>query len=202
MNFSVIKDRAYDKKQLLAEKADLEKDLIVKTEKYNTVSQVQAMLQDTINEIQNTLKIFIDDINQQALDIVFPGYTFTMEFSTKNNVSHAGIYVENNGRKQKPMDSNGGGLGNVIALCSQMAAKKMSFTRNVIFADQPMKDLSKGSKEELAMEMLKIITKDMGIQYIMISHEDAQINAADKTIEVKISHNEELGYPVSKITEG
>ena len=38
----------------------------------------------------------------------------------------------------------------------------------------------------------------LGIQYIMISHINSQIEAADKTIKVTIHDNEELGFPVSK----
>lgn len=200
MNFDVLRNKVYDKNQILDEIKIQKEHLIKKKEHYEIVYKVQLMLQQTANEIQNTLKIFINGINQQALDITFPGYTFNMEFTTKNNVSHAGIYIENNGRKQKPMESNGGGLGNIIAICSQMGAKKMSYTRNVILADQPMKDLSKGPKEKLAMEMLKTITKEMNLQYIMISHIDSQIDSADKTITVKIKHNEKLGYPVSEIS--
>jgi DNA repair exonuclease SbcCD ATPase subunit len=199
MNFEVLRNKAYDKKQILEDIQKQETLLAQKKADFEVVCRVQLMLQQTANRIQNTLKIFINGINQQALDIAFPGYTFNMEFSTKNNVSHAGIYVENHGRRQKPMDSNGGGLGNIIAICSQMGAKKMSHTRNVIMADQPMKDLSKGNKEELAMEMLKTLTSEMKLQYIMISHIDSQIDAADKTINVKIEYDDDLGYPVSKV---
>jgi DNA repair exonuclease SbcCD ATPase subunit len=200
MNFDVIRNIAYDKKQLLEELEEHKKLLLINNKKYQTAVDVQVMFQETIKSIQNKLKFFIDDINQQALNITFPGYKFHMDFTIKNNVSHAGIYVENHGKPQKPMASNGGGLGNVIALCSQMGSKKMTNTRDVIFADQPMKDVSPGNKEELVMEMLKTLTKDMGIQYIMISHITSQIEAADKTIKVSIHDNEELGYPVSKIS--
>jgi len=200
MNFDIIRNKAHDRSQLLVELEEQKELLVVKNKKYNTACEVQVMFQEAINSIQSKLKVFIDDINQQALDITFPGYKFHMDFSIKNNVSHAGIYVENNGKTQKPLDSNGGGLGNVIALCSQIGSKKMTHTRDVIFADQPMKDVSQGNKEKLVMEMLKTITKDMGIQYIMISHIDSQIDTADKIINVEINFNEELGYPVSKVS--
>ncbi|MDA3809614.1 MAG: hypothetical protein PF518_04705 [Spirochaetaceae bacterium] len=199
MNFDIIRNKAHDKKVLLQELAEHKELLVVRNKKYETACAVQVMFQETIREIQNKLKFFIDDINQQALNITFPGYNFTIEFTIKNNVTHAGIYVENHGKQQKPMDSNGGGLGNVIALCSQMGCKKMTLTRDTILADQPMKDVSQGKKEELVMEMLNTLTKDMGIQYIMISHINSQIEAADSTIKVTIHDNEELGYPVSKI---
>lgn len=199
MNFDVIRNKAYAKTQLEQELVEQKKILLVRNKEYNTAGEVQVMFQEIIKTIQNKLKIFIDDINQQALNITFPGYTFHMDFTIKNNVTHAGIYLENNGKSQKPMESNGGGLGNVIALCSQMGSKKMTNTRDLIFADQPMKDVSKGKKEELVMEMLKTLVKDMGIQYVMISHVDSQIEAANKTIQVTIHDNEELGYPVSKI---
>jgi len=200
MNFNVIKNKEYDKNRIEEEILLYKNKLVEKKKHYETVCKVQLLLQNSANEIQNALKIFITGINQQALDIAFPGYTFNMEFTTKNNVSFAGIYVENHGRKQKPMDSNGGGLSNIIAICSQMGAKKMSHTRDVILADQPMKDLSKGPKEELAMEMLKTITEDMGLQYIMISHISSQIDSADKTITVKIKYDDDLGYPVSSVS--
>ena len=200
MNFDIIRIKAHDKKQLEQELIEQNKLLISRNKKYTTACEVQVMFQETIKGIQNKLKVFIDDINQQALNITFPGYKFHMDFTIKNNVTHAGIYVENHGKPQKPMDSNGGGLGNVIALCSQMGSKKMTHTRDIIFADQPMKDVSQGKKEELVMEMLKTLTKDMGIQYIMISHINSQIEAADKTITVTIHDNEELGWPVSKVS--
>lgn len=199
MNFDIIRNKAHDKKQLERELSQLKELLITRNKKYETSCAVQVLFQETIKKLQNKLKFFMDDINQQALNITFPGYTFSMEFTIKNNVTHAGIYVENKGRRQKPMDSNGGGLGNIIAICSQIAAKKMSHTRNVIIADQPMADLSKGPKEILAMKMLKKITTDMKMQYIMISHVDSQIDAADKTVNVEIKYDEDKGYPVSNI---
>lgn len=200
MNFEIIRNKAYEKNQILDEKLEHEATLALRQKEFELANKVQLVLQIAANEIQNNLKIFISGINQQALDLTFPGYKFNMEFTTKNNVSFAGIFITNHGRKQKPMDSNGGGMGNIIAMCSQMGAKKMSMTRNVIMADQPMKDLSKGPKEIAAMDMLKTISQEMNLQYIMISHIDSQIETADKTITVKIEHDEKLGYPVSKIS--
>lgn len=184
MNFSLIGDQVHRKKHFMEDKVLIEKKLSDANKRLLVAVETQAYIQEKAREIQIQLKVFLDKINQTAIDLAFPGYIFSVDFSIKNDATSADIFIENNGRKQKPLDDNGGGLANIIAMCSQMAAKKMGSTRNTIIADQPMKDLSKGGKEDMAMEMLRQVTEDTGIQYIMISHLTSQINAADKVIEI------------------
>lgn len=199
MNFSFIEDQIHRKRHFMEDKVSIEKKLAGANERLLVAVETQAYIQEKAREIQIQLKVFLDKINQTAIDLAFPGYTFSVDFSIKNDATCADIFIENGGRKQKPLDDNGGGLANIIAMCSQMAAKKMGSTRNTIIADQPMKDLSKGEKENLAMEMLRQVTGDMGIQYIMISHLTSQINAADKVIEIVKVRKEGCEWPVSVV---
>lgn len=199
MTFDAIKNKLHDRNQIERDLKRHQLEFDKKKTEYNSACAVETLFQEVTKEMQTELKGFLTEVNQQALDLVFPGYIFDIEFSTKNNTSSAEIAIINNGRSQKPMEANGGGLDDILALCSQMAAKKMGNTRNVIFADQPMSNLSKGEKEKLAIDMLKTLTTDMEIQYIMISHIDNQIDSADKTIKICIKDDPERGYPVSYV---
>jgi DNA repair exonuclease SbcCD ATPase subunit len=57
--------------------------------------------------------------------------------------------------------------------------------RNTIILDEPMRFLSDDYQEQ-ASKMLKEISDRMGIQFIIITHEQTLSEYADKTFQVKL----------------
>ena len=57
-------------------------------------------------------------------------------------------------------------------------------TRNTIILDEPFKHLSKDLHDR-ASQMIQNLSKQLGIQFIIVTHEPALSQFADKVFEVK-----------------
>lgn len=78
------------------------------------------------------------------------------------------------------------GAVDIAAFALRVVSWSMSYPklRNVIILDEPMKNLSKDMQEKASM-MIKEVSKKLGIQFIIVTHEDTLASYADKTFMVE-----------------
>lgn len=151
-----------------------------------SIEEAQALIQQTAKETQETLKYHVTDIVQTALDACFPGqYDFIMEFELKRGRTECRFSLEGDYNiKYNPMDSNGGGVIDIISFALRLSCWSISRTDNLIVLDEPFKFLSSNLRP-LASEILKILSVKLGLQIILISHDTIMIENSDKIFEVK-----------------
>jgi hypothetical protein len=178
--------------QRLSGKQDMIAETLEKNaRRYADLAQLQediaaaaAIIQVTAKETQENLRHHIEDIVELALDTCFPDvYSFVLEFETKRGRTEAGMYLVDNGVRIDPMDAAGGGVVDIISFALRIAAWTLSKTDNVIVLDEPFKFLSVNLRP-LAGEILKKLTQRLGLQFIMVTHDEAMIDAADRVFEV------------------
>lgn len=151
---------------------------------------------------QEQLSVHISDITTLALESVFPDpYELSVEFVPRRNKTECDLFFVRDGNKIDPMDASGVGPVDVASFALRIAAwsMQMPHTRPVILLDEPFKHLKGEEANKRALDMLKEISKQMGMQIIVVSDERISrediIEAADKVFEVKIRKG------VSKVIE-
>jgi DNA repair exonuclease SbcCD ATPase subunit len=161
------------------------------------LEQAQAFLQKVAQGTQEQLKIHVEDIVQLALDAIFPDkYTFEIQFNIAYGKTTAELVFisKQSGHIVDPMIASGGGVVDICSFALRLACWTLSRgIDKVIILDEPFRFLSKNLQER-AGTLLKELSNKLDIQIILTTHLDALIDAADKTINVKLDK-----YGVSQI---
>lgn len=157
--------------------------------KLKHLEEAQAFLQKVAQETQEQLKIHVEDIVQLALDAMFPDkYTFEIQFNIAYGKTTAELVFisKQSGHIVDPMIASGGGVVDVCSFALRLACWTLSRgVDKVIILDEPFRFVSKNLQER-AGTLLKELSLKLGIQIILTTHLDALIDAADKTINVKL----------------
>jgi len=139
-------------------------------------------------ETQKQLQHHISDISSLALDAVFPDpYELIAEFVQRRNKTECDLYFVRGGEKVDPLEATGFGAVDVASFALRVASWAMEDPKpnNVILLDEPFKFLSEDYQEDASI-MLKQISKKLGIQFIIVTHEQILTTYADRIFSVKL----------------
>lgn len=191
-DISVIKQKFFQsqgmKKQV---ENDLEKkrnDLLCLNKRIKLLEQAQLFLQKVAQDTQSQLKIQIEDIVNMALDTCFPNeYVFELRFNIARGKTEAELVFlsQKTGRELDPMNCAGCGTLDVTCFALRLACYALQVgIDNVIILDEPMKFVSKDLLVRVS-EFMKELSTKLGIQIIMVTHENQFIDVADKVFSVR-----------------
>ena len=165
------------------------------------IDKAQVLLQTTAKETQDGLKVHLEDIVQMALDTCFPDeFIFCIEFELKNGRTVCDIFLQDPTEEKDsqfrihPMQASGGGLVDIISLALRLAVWTLSKPDDVIVLDEPFKFLSDNLRP-MAGDILHKMSRKLGLQIIMVTHDQILMEIADKIFKVRKSRT-----GVSKIT--
>lgn len=150
--------------------------------------QAREIIRTVGLETQQQLQFHISDITSLAMDAVFrEPYKLVAEFVQRRNKTECDLYFERNGNRVDPLSASGGGAVDVAAFALRVASWSMQTpkSRNVIIMDEPMRFVSHHYQEKASM-MIKEVSKKLGIQFIIITHEPVLAAHADRTFEIKL----------------
>lgn len=137
------------------------------------IEEGQKIIQDVALATQRKLKLSVEPIVTSALDIVYrdEAYGFEIEFEIKRNKTEANLYFTRNGQRYSPLASSGFGVVDVAAFALRLALWNISRpeTRGVFVLDEPFKHVSENLQESV-MEMVSTLSKRLGIQVLLITH--------------------------------
>ena len=192
MNANQIQNFVLERKQ---RKAILEEQLRDKDDKlssmqkeYDALVETRRIISEAARITQLQFKGFVETLVTMAIQTVFPeqGYKFVMEFDLKANRSEIALLVQQ-GEKEpyNPEDEQGGGLLDIIsfALRVVMWSLERPRSRAIFVMDEPFRYC--GRLTPLAGNMAKEISKKLGIQILMVTHEDSLSEIADRSWQVK-----------------
>jgi len=137
---------------------------------------------------QQQLQYHISDITSLALEAVFENpYKLEAEFVQRRNKTECDLTFSRDENKVDPLSASGGGAVDVATFALRVASWSMEHpkSRNVIFLDEPMRFVS-AEYQEKASEMIKEVSKKLGIQFIIITHNPILASYADKIFETQI----------------
>jgi ABC-type arginine transport system ATPase subunit len=137
---------------------------------------------------QQQLQYHISDIASLALESIFPNpYKLILKFIERRNKTECDIVFELDGEEYSPLDDTGVGVVDVASFALRIACWSMMIGKinNTIILDEPFKHLSVNYQEN-ASAMIKELSERLGIQFIIVTHEQNLTMSADKIFEVKL----------------
>ncbi|MCP4648712.1 MAG: hypothetical protein GY853_01350 [PVC group bacterium] len=159
------------------------------------LQQAQMFLQAVAQKTQEQLKYHIRDIVQLAIDTVFPGECeFDIVFEIKRGKTEARLIFLEEGEEVDPLRDNAGGFVDMASLGLRIASWSLGETRPVIILDEPMKNLDK-NKRLFGAQVIKDLSTELGLQFIIVTHDSEITNVADKVFEIQ--RERKGGYLIS-----
>lgn len=129
---------------------------------------LKAVVQQVAKETQDTLRLRFEAIVQACLDAVFPGdYTFKMEFISRRGQVEVDMWLDKEGTRMDPLDSNGGGVVDVMSIALRLCCLTLSANSRVLLLDEPFGHLRGEARERLG-ELLAIISEKLNVQILMV----------------------------------
>jgi DNA repair exonuclease SbcCD ATPase subunit len=131
----------------------------------------------------------VTNIASMAMEAIFgeEAYKLHMEFVERRGKNECVFSFEDeDGFLLNPLDASGIGLVDVASFALRVGAWVMKAPQsdNVIILDEPMKHVSEDLQEK-ASAMIKDVSVKLGIQFIIVTHQQSLASFADKVFEVK-----------------
>lgn len=187
-----IKDKVTERNLAVQKLNSWEKKRKEKIIDIEDLEVARVIFQKAAKATQDKISIQISDIVSKALAAVFDDpYRFVVKFETRRNVTECDLWFEKNGQLRSPMDSCGYGAADIASIALRVSYWKMSKNcRNFLALDEPTRNLSR-DKQPRASQMLKKLS-EMGIQFLIVTHNPDVAAAADKTFTVTQENGEAI----------
>lgn len=156
-------------------------------EEQKHLARAVEIIQTVAQLTQRELEYHVSELVSLALAAVFPRpYKFVLKFVARRNRSEADLLLEDeNGNQVNPLDATGGGVVDVTAFALRVALWSLirPRPRPVMVLDEPFRFLSTDLMPK-AGEMMHEISYRLGIQFLVITHEEELLQAADKVFRI------------------
>lgn len=175
----VRKEMLVKSKETTEEKRDKVKQSLI------YIEEAQAFLQKVATDTQEKIRYRLEDIVNLALTSVFGSkYRFAIEFETKRGQTEASLILYDGENALDPLETNGGGLADLLSFTLRIALLIISKNRRVLILDEPMKFVS-ASYQDTCYAIMKRLSEELDIQIITVTHEESFIEKANKVYRVK-----------------
>lgn len=184
----ILEQQKGQRQQVHKSLLSLQAELLQKTESLHKHEQAKEIIRAVGLQTQQQLQINISDITSLALEAVFPDpYELKVEFLQRRNKTECDLYFERDGNRVDPLTASGVGAVDVASFALRIASWSMMqpHTNNVIILDEPFRFLSENYQEQASI-MLKEISQKLGIQFLIVTHNETLALGADKTFTVSI----------------
>jgi len=185
---SILDKKKGQKLQIEKELEGMKKGLLSNKKSLHWHKEARDLIRTASLRTQDQLSYHISEVTSLALDAIFEKpYLLEAEFVQRRNKTECDLFFSRNGQQIHPMDASGGGAIDVASFALRIASWGMQTPkqRNTIILDEPFKNLSKGYQEK-GSNMLKEVSKKLGIQFIIVTHENTLASFADKIFEVSL----------------
>lgn len=178
-----------------AESSLLQKSILEKSKRLSQVKQELddcVLSQQTITEIakriQLVVKKYIESLVTKAVAPVFDRpFKFVLEYDVKGRKTVAQpLIVEGDGEPQIPKEEMGVSILDILSFAFRIVLWRLERPRSraVMWMDEPMRDVGKGKFLERAADMLREISQRLGLQLIIITHEQELARIGDAVFQV------------------
>lgn len=146
--------------------------------------QVREYFKDIAQKTQGKLESYVSSLVTMALQEIFPDpYEFKARFTSRRNKTECDLLFLKDGEEYIPKESSGGGPLDVVSTILKVAFWSLKKNRPVFILDEPGKYISVDLQDKFSY-MIKTIAVKLKLQFIIISHQEAMIAAADKAFQV------------------
>jgi DNA repair ATPase RecN len=188
-----LNTRKGQQQQLVHERDTIIENTKSSREELMQLQEASILLQRTSEKAREFGKERLEEITTSALQFVFgPDVRFEIELGETAGRPQAEFYlVSNQGGNEvrtKPMESNGGGIVDIIALALRIAVLQIHHDPVIngpIILDEPGKHVSEEYAERMAT-FLQQMSSHFKRQIIMVTHQPYLAEVADKAFEVQM----------------
>jgi len=184
--------------EILSELKAVKEEIIKFKIEIRVSEKAQAIIQIVAKKTQKELEYRISEPVTLCLKSVFDNpYEFLVDFVTRRNKSECDLLFKRSSLSKPiiPKDSSGIGAVDVAAFGLRVATWALSRFRskNVLILDEPFSHLKGIEANKRIIQVVKVLSKQLGLQVIMVSDERVPINeikkGADRVFEVGIGKN-------------
>lgn len=197
VRFQTRKDQylrqAGQRDQLLQQKQEVEGELTGIAGRTERNQRLLVIFQKTSETARDKKRLQIQDLVSRALQAIFgPEYGFEIEMDVRGARPEAELYVLSRSGEQvmrnKPADSRGGGVQDIIAFTLKVAYQQLHAdpkVANVHLFDEPMKMVSVDHGTAVA-EYINWLCSTFGLQILMVTHNEDYASSAARSFQVQI----------------
>ena len=176
------------KQQLTTTHTEIEENLRYNNKQKRRIEQALEIVKLVGLKTQQNLQFHISDISTMALDSVFDrSYLLSAEFVERRGRTECDLLLKTEDMELDPLSASGGGVVDVVSFALRVAAYSLQRpkVRPVLLLDEPFTHLS-AQLFPKACNLLKQISEELGIQLIIITHEEALMDCADKVFQISL----------------
>lgn len=152
--------------------------------------EARIVLQNVAKQTMSNLEYHLSSLVTLALKSVNAGPewpSFVAEVTIRRNQVECDLLFEEEGEKYKPIDGAGGGPLDIASFALRVTFWSLKKNRACFILDEPFKFLSPDLQEK-ASNMIKMVSKKLGVQIIMVSHQE-DINVSSDKVYRTAKHN-------------
>jgi len=182
----ILTEHQAERDLLVQQKSDSDKRAIEMSQEIVELEEARVVVNSVLQATQITISDYIESVVSTLLQVVFgDSFAFKVVYELKRNQSEAHLYILEDGEMYEPKGECGIGALDVAAIGLRLGlwALRGDLTRKTFFLDEPAKCLSKDMLSKFG-EVLKKCSEMLKVQLIVISHDPALIEAADKAFRV------------------
>jgi len=143
-----------------------------------------TVVQEVAKQTQMALEFRLSNLVSTALSAVLPEPPeFVVRFEIRRNQTECDLLIKDGEFEQRLSDCSSGGSIDVASFALRIARWSLNKNRPVFFLDEPFRNVSPDLQHKVS-DMLKMISTELGIQILMVSHADDINVSADKTFKV------------------
>ncbi len=154
-------------------------------EESNTLKEARELFQKAAVLTQNHLANHMSTIVTKALRATFyeKDVYFKVEFVERRNVTECDMWIEENGYKYSLLESRGYGMTDITSFALVVAYIFLHTSENILMIDEPFRNLSE-DKHEIASQMIKELSTELSMQFIIATHVPSLREYADKSFQI------------------
>lgn len=149
------------------------------------IERGREIVQQAADETQKELEYRIGGLVTLALQTIFDKrYSCTIQFVPRRGKVEADIILNKGDLVlDEIMDSSGGGVGDVMSFALRVSLWALKKNRPLFILDEPFKFVDK-KRLAKCYALLKQLSMELGIQFIIVSHEEEMIYPCDLEIPI------------------
>jgi len=164
----------------------IKSNILMLQDEVDYTEKARLIIQKVAKATQAELEYYISELVTLAFASVFPDpYEFGVAFEEKRGKTECRMRFLRNGHEVNPLSGSGGGPLDIASTTLQFTIWSLNKTRAIIGLDEPFRFLSRDLQPK-AGEMLKEVSKKLGLQILMVTHSEDLAACADKTFHFDI----------------
>jgi len=175
------------RRQLNRQIADNARVIARRKSEVEDLIEARMILRVVAENTQGRFKTDLERLVTLTLQAVFDRYEFSMTFKKEREKPVCFLKLIDNGHELTPKEDVGVGALDICAYVLQVMIISLTDTAMFLWSDEPMRHLGGGEDARRAGRMIKSLSKKLGLQIVINTHDPTLIEIGDRVW--KFVHN-------------